>query len=583
MQVEVHHVDPEVAGPRDAEQRVQVGAVAVDQPAPGVHDLRDPRDVLLEEAERARVGDHQRRDLGRHALRDLLGMQHAVLARRHRDHGVAVERGAGGVGAVRGVGDQHLAPLLAALLVVGADHHDPRQLALGAGRRLERHAVHPADLGELALELPGELEEALQQGHGLHRVRRGKASQSRDLLVDLRVVLHRAGAERIEAEVDRGVPGREPREVPDHVHFGELREPFEILAQRRASQHRRGVALGDVARRERESDAPRTAALEAQRLLVGEAVRGVAHPEPAALVAHRAAPASAPISRSIAARVASSVVQTSTAPPSSGACGDRSSPPTMPSPSARPSAASASPLHADHELVEGLGREREREPRRRAHPRLGVLGLGQVALGQAPQSDPAQQREVDGRHQQTQALVGADVRGRPLAPDVLLARREREHEAAPSLAVHGLSDQAAGQVADEGHAGRHEAEVRTAEADGDAEALGLAAHDVGAQLSGRAQQRERERLGHDHHELGAVRVRGRRRRRDVLERAPEVRLLQHHAGGLGVDQPGQRRGACRRTRAGRPRSATRGRPGRSGSPRGNGDARSPPAPPCCGA
>ena len=126
----------------------------------------------------------------------------------------------------------------------------------------------------------------------------------------------------------------------------------------------------------------------------------------------------------------------------------------MPASSARSSAACGVAAHADHELVEGRSREREREPRRRADPRLGVLRLGEVALGQAPQPDAAQQREVDGRHQQTQALVGADVRGRPLAADVLLARREREHEAATPLAVDGLTDEAAGQIAHEGHARR---------------------------------------------------------------------------------------------------------------------------------
>ena len=41
VQVQVHHVDAEIAGPRDADQRVHVGAVHVDQRALRVQDLGD--------------------------------------------------------------------------------------------------------------------------------------------------------------------------------------------------------------------------------------------------------------------------------------------------------------------------------------------------------------------------------------------------------------------------------------------------------------------------------------------------------------------------------------------------------------
>ena len=59
-----------------------------------------------------------------------------------------------------------------------------------------------------------------------------EAGQARRPLVDLRVVLHRAGAERVEAEVDRDVPGREPREVAHHLDLGDLRQPGQVVAQR---------------------------------------------------------------------------------------------------------------------------------------------------------------------------------------------------------------------------------------------------------------------------------------------------------------------------------------------------------------
>ena len=49
-----------------------------------------------------------------------------------------------------------------------------------------------------------------------------EARQARDRLVHLRVVLHRARAERVEARVDAVVPLREAREVAHHVELGEL-------------------------------------------------------------------------------------------------------------------------------------------------------------------------------------------------------------------------------------------------------------------------------------------------------------------------------------------------------------------------
>ena len=54
VQVQVHHVDAEIAGPRDACQRVHVGAVHVEQRAALVQDFGNFRDALFEHAERAR-------------------------------------------------------------------------------------------------------------------------------------------------------------------------------------------------------------------------------------------------------------------------------------------------------------------------------------------------------------------------------------------------------------------------------------------------------------------------------------------------------------------------------------------------
>jgi hypothetical protein len=102
---------------------------------------------------------------------------------------------------VCGVGDEDLGAALTPVLEVRADHHDPGELALGAGRGLQADAVHAADLGQVALELVRQVQVALEQLHRLQRVRGGKSGQARDRLVELGVVLHRARAQRVEAQV----------------------------------------------------------------------------------------------------------------------------------------------------------------------------------------------------------------------------------------------------------------------------------------------------------------------------------------------------------------------------------------------
>ena len=64
---------------------------------------------------------------------------------------------------------------VAAAAVVGPDHEDAGQLALGAGRGLERHGLHAADLRQRPLQLPEKLQRALGK---LVRARAGGARRS---------------------------------------------------------------------------------------------------------------------------------------------------------------------------------------------------------------------------------------------------------------------------------------------------------------------------------------------------------------------------------------------------------------------
>ena len=109
MQIEMADIGAVVAGPRQPDLRIQVGAVEIDLPAMGVHDVADLADVLLEHAMRGGIGDHQGGEVLRVLFR--LGAQigdvdiaPAVAGDHHDLH--AGHLGGGRIGAVRGGGDQ---------------------------------------------------------------------------------------------------------------------------------------------------------------------------------------------------------------------------------------------------------------------------------------------------------------------------------------------------------------------------------------------------------------------------------------------------------------------------------------------
>ena len=62
MKIQVNDVDTHVAGACDADERVHVGAVHVNEAAGFVNDLADLFDVALEKAEGVGVGQHQAGD-----------------------------------------------------------------------------------------------------------------------------------------------------------------------------------------------------------------------------------------------------------------------------------------------------------------------------------------------------------------------------------------------------------------------------------------------------------------------------------------------------------------------------------------
>ena len=207
------------------DDRVQVRAVVVEERAGVVEDPRDLLDALVEEAERRRVREHEPGRPLVHLRAQVLEVEVAARVGLDPLELVARHRHARRVRAVRRVGGDDRVALLAAVGEVRAHEHQPGQLALRAGGRLERHGRESRDLGEDLLQPPHELERALRvlvllrAGAG-----RGSPAAPASALVDARVVLHRAGAERVEARVDAEGAVGERGEVADDLGLGELRE-----------------------------------------------------------------------------------------------------------------------------------------------------------------------------------------------------------------------------------------------------------------------------------------------------------------------------------------------------------------------
>ena len=255
VQVHVQHVEAHVARPRPAEDGVQIRAVVVEQSAGVVNDVRDLQYPTLEDAAGRGIGEH---DAGGARPDDLLERRNvdiAVCAHGNFAHGVAAHGGGRGIGAVGCGRHDDLGSLpFAVRLVASADHGHAGELALGTGHGRERHACHAGDGAEHLLQIVEAGKKALAQRHRRQRMPIQEAKLAGRPMRTARVVLHRAGTQRIELRVDGEVPGREVGVVPHHLQFGCLRQPRGRLAQAALRQivdvaGRRMLGLGAAPRR----------------------------------------------------------------------------------------------------------------------------------------------------------------------------------------------------------------------------------------------------------------------------------------------------------------------------------------------
>ena len=537
---------PMSPGRESAHHRVEVGAVVVRRRAHLVHDRGDLLDVGVEQPERVGVGEHQAGHVRVGLRAQVVEVDAAGGVGGELDDLQPGHRDRRRVGAVRGVGGEHLAARLAAVLVVGAGQQHARQLALRAGRGLQRDVRQAGDLRERALQVPHQLERALRALGVLQRVKPRVPGQRGDPLVQARVVLHRARPERVEAgvevEVALGQAARSGARSPA------LRP--RAAAARCARRKRAGSSSCASTDRERRAAGTRTRGAPARpsrrsscavraAAAISLAAPGVTPRPPRARPRQRAPSTSA--SRSMSARERRSVIATSRPPRSSGrpvsAC--RSTPGLTPcSAQRRVTAATSASRRTANSRITGCACSVS-TPVERGERLARVVRAREQQLAQLDDPAAPQPGQVDDAGERVERLRGADVRGGLLAADVLLAGLQRQHEPAPPVDVDGLPGDPAGHAPQVLLARGEEAEGGPAEVQAVAERLALADGHVDAALARGLEDAERDRVDladHDGRWALGGRLRGGAQRLGVLDRAVEVRLREDRGARVRVDR-----------------------------------------------
>ena len=145
-----------------------------------------------------------------------------------------------------------------------------------------------------------------------------------------------------------------------------------------------------------------------------------------------------------------------------------------------------------------------------------------------------------GEGQRAKAGIGADIRGRLVATNMLFARRERQHEPAITVGVNGLAAQAPRHLAHQFLGTGEQADIGPTEIESVPDGLALAHGNVCTHLTRRCDEAQRDRFGENRDEQRAFFMRGVGRFRKVRHRAENVRALADDAGGLIVYRIGQR-------------------------------------------
>ncbi len=351
--------------------------------------------------------------------------------------------------------------------------------------------------------------------------------QRRDALVQLRVVLHRARPERIEAGVEVEVALAQPVVVPHDLRLGDLRQSRRLGPPKLGGNQLVERTLGHVERRRRECAATWLGALEDRQLVVGSlderlgaVVGGGGHASASSM--HSA-------SLSICVRVRLSVIATSSH------CSVARYPGLMPARLQWAMTSSNRPpsiVIANSRTTGWLWASDT--PGIAVEPLARVGGALRQQLRELDQPAPSEPAQVDDPGERVQRLRRADIRRRLLAADVLLTRLQREHISKLAVQIVGLPGDPAGNSPSELLGDGKEAERRPAEVEAVAKGLALADDDVHPLRARRLQQPKRDRVSGADHQRAQLMC-GADDRLQPLDRAQEVRLGDDQGADILVE------------------------------------------------
>ncbi len=120
---------------------------------------------------------------------------------------------------------------------------------MGTGKRIKRKLAHAAYLRQCFLESPIGFKSSLHRRCRLQRMQIGKRRISGYLLVDLRIILHCTGSQRIESRVYAEIIGTHIGIVPDYRRLIDFRQPRSIHAEKRGRNRRQCIGSGIVGQR----------------------------------------------------------------------------------------------------------------------------------------------------------------------------------------------------------------------------------------------------------------------------------------------------------------------------------------------
>ena len=392
--------------------------------------------------------------------------------------------------------------------MIGADREQAGIFALRAGIRLHRDRVIAGDRAQLLREIVDQLVIAGGLINRSERVDLGKFRPGDRQHLGGAVQLHRAGAERDHRAIQRQIAIGEAAHVARHLAFGAVHLEDGMREDRRRPQQGFRQARGGIG-------------LAIDEVLAAErGPYGLDDIGPRALVDGDADPVRPDLAQVDA--IGEGILQDQPL--------------------------EVADLHGDR-VEERIRADGEAEQGQAiGQPR----GVAMHALGDGAQAPRSVEHRVHGGDDRQQNLRGADVGGRFLVADVLLARLQREAVGTVALGIDGDADKPAGQRALVRVAGGHIGGMRAAKAHRHAVALHRAHRDIGAHFARRLQQSESVRIGR-HDGDGARRVKRRDRRGKVMHGAAGARILKQRAEhvcrfeiGKGIaddDRPAERRGA----------------------------------------